>query len=115
MKKVLTALAAIAAVMLLCPWATVTFAAHDAGMAICFLLFFGLNPLCSLGVGAFSGLAVRQRWYLPFANGAAFLLGTWLLFEPGEPAFLRYGAAYLAVGLTAMLITVLIQNIRMKC
>ena len=29
--------------------------------------------------------------------------GTWLLFDPGEPAFLRYALIYLAIGFAAAL------------
>ena len=108
MKKNLWALGIIGAVMLGCPWGAVTFAPGDAGMAICFLLFFGLNPLCSLYVGIWSGMAVKQRWFLPFANAAAFLLSAWLLFDPSEPAFTGYAIAYLAVGLLSMVVTIFV-------
>lgn len=108
MKKHLWALGIIGIIMLGCPWAAVTFAPGDAGMAICFLLFFGLNPLCSLYVGIWSGLAAKQRWFLPVVNAAAFLLSAWLLFDPGEPAFTGYAIAYLAVGLLAMVVTIFV-------
>lgn len=108
MKKNLWALAAIVVVMFGCPWAAVTFAPEDAGMAICFLLFFGLNPLCSLYVGIWSGMAVKQRWFLPLVNSAAFLLSAWLLFTWLEPAFTGYAIAYLAVSLLAMVVTIFV-------
>ena len=38
-------LAVSAAVMLALPWIAVTFVKGDAGMAVCFLLFFAVNPL----------------------------------------------------------------------
>ena len=113
MKKNLWALAAIIAVMFGLPWATVTFASHDAGMAICFVLFFGVNCMESLFVGIFSGLAVRRRWYLPLVNGAAFLLGVWTVFDWGNPDFYGFATAYLAIGLVAMAVTIVVaRNVR---
>lgn len=108
MKKNSGALIAIGAVMLALPWAAVTFAPGDAGMAICFVLFFGLNPMCSMFVGIWSGMEVKARWYLPIVNAAAFLLSAWLLFDRGEPAFLWYAVAYLTVSLLAMIVTIFI-------
>ena len=113
MKKNIAALVMIATMMFLCPWAAVTFAPGDTGMAICFVLFFGVNSLCSLYVGIFSGLAVKQRWFLPLVNAAAFLLGVWVVFDWGNPDFYGYAIAYLAVALVAMLATILVvRNIR---
>lgn len=43
-KTYLIGLAVSAAVMVLLPWLTVTFVRGDAAMAVCFLLFFGVNP-----------------------------------------------------------------------
>lgn len=113
MKKNLWALAAVFTVMFLFPWAAVTFAPGDAGMAICFILFFGVNSLCSLYVGIFSGLSVKQRWFLPFLNAAAFLLGVWTVFDWGNPDFGGFAIAYLAISLIAMPVTVfVVRNIR---
>ena len=113
MKKNMAALLVIAVIMFLLPGATVAFAPHDAGMAICFGLFFGLNPLCSLYVGIFSGMKVKQRWYLPMVNAAAFLLGVWTVFDWGNPDFYGFAIAYLAVSLIAMPVTAfVIRKIR---
>ena len=54
MKKNLAALAAMFIVMFGFPWASVTFAPGDAGMAICFVLFFGVNTTVSMFVGIFA-------------------------------------------------------------
>ncbi len=108
MKRNAVALALMVAVMAGCPWAAVMFAPGDAGMAICFVLFFGLNPLCSLYVGIWSGLSVKSRWYLPLLNAAVFLAASWAVFTREEPAFMGYAAAYLAVGILTMVVTVLV-------
>ncbi len=105
MKKALTA---IGFVMLGLPWAAVTFAPADAGMAICFVLFFGLNPLCSLYIGIYAGMAVKARWYLPLVNAGVFLAGAWLIFTRQEPLFTGYAIAYLTVGLLAMIVTLFV-------
>lgn len=108
MKKNLWVLAAIAVVMVGCPWAAVTFAPGDAAMAICFVLFFGLNSLCSLYVGIYAGMAVKQRFWLPLANAAVFLLGAWTVFDWGNPDFHGYAIAYLAIGLLTMVVTIFV-------
>lgn len=113
MKKNLLAIAAIFIVMFGFPWATVTFASHDAGMAICFILFFGVNAMFSLYVGIFTGLQMKRRWFLPFINSAAFLLGVWTVFDWGSPDFYGYAIAYLAVAMVAMLATIIVvRNVR---
>lgn len=113
MKKNVMAVIAIFLVMFCLPWAAVTFAPGDAGMAICFILFFGVNSMCSLYVGIYSGMAVKQRWYLPVVNSAAFLLGTWTVFGWGNPDFYGYAVAYLVLSVLTMLITVVVvRNIK---
>ena len=113
MKKNIAALILIAVVMLLLPGATGVLAPHDAGMAICFVLFFGLNSLFSLYVGIYSGLNVKGRWYLPAINAAAFLLGVWTVFDWGNPDFYGFAIAYLVIAVLAMVTTiVVVRNIK---
>ena len=113
MKKNLVAMAVIAAVMFGLPWGTVTFVPGDAGMAVCFVLFFGVNVMASLFVGIYAGLTLKSRWYLPVVNAGAFLLGAWTVFDWGNPDFQGYAVAYLAIGVVAMLATVIVvRNVR---
>ena len=102
MKKLLlwTALAALLTIG--CPWLAVSFAG-TAGMAVCFLLFFAVNPVFSAVCGIFAGRSIKQLWSLPLIVATLFLAGVWLFFEMGEPAFLLYASAYLVIGLIAML------------
>lgn len=109
-KKGIFWLAGSAAVMVGLPWLAVTFVRGDAGMAACFLLFYAVNPVYSAVLGAFSGTDVRRLGGLPVCSAALFLLGVWIFFDIGEPAFLLYAAAYLALGLAAMLICLLIRR-----
>ena len=113
MKKNLGAMIAILIVMFAVPWAAVTFAPGDAGMAICFILFFGVNPTVSMFVGIFAGLKPKQRWFLPAVNAAAFQLGAWTVFDWGNPDFYGYTAAYLCVALVSMLAAIIVvRNVR---
>ena len=90
--------------MIGCPWLAVEFAG-SAGMAVCFILFFAVNPLFSVVCGAFAGKNIRQLWALPMITAGSFLAGVWLFFEMGEPAFLLYCGCYLMIGMIAMLIS----------
>lgn len=105
MKKTLLWLSASAFIMIALPWLTVRFVRGDAGMAVCFVLFFALDPLWSSVLGVFSGGDPKARWFLPILSAAFFLAGTWLCFDPGEKAFLLYAAIYLILGGATMLIS----------
>ncbi len=109
MKKFIfwTVLAVI--LMIGCPWLAVSFAG-DAGMAICFILFFAINPVFSAICGVFAGREVKLLWPLPIITAAPFLAGVWIFFEIGEPAFLIYCGAYLVIGGLATLISALINR-----
>lgn len=103
-------LAASAVVMLVFPWLAVTFVNGDAGMAVCFLLFFAVNPIYSVIIGAFAGKDIRHLWSLPFISAVLFLIGTWIFFDMGEMAFILYTVVYLAIGIVAMLISMFIRK-----
>ena len=99
-----------AAVMLALPWLAVTFAKGDAGMAVCFLLFFAVNPMYSVIVGIAAGKDRKHLWSLPIISAAMFLIGTWILFAMGETAFILYAMVYLVLGIAAMLISMFIRK-----
>ena len=96
-KKIVSVLM-IALVMLGLPWAAVTFIKGDGGMAACFLLFFAINPLCSLIVGLFAGKQFSVSWFQPLLCACFFVFGTWVLFDMSERAFLIYALIYLLIG-----------------
>ncbi len=64
-----------AAVMFLLPFIAVTFVKGDSGMAVCFLLFYAVNPIYSVIVGFFTGKNIRKMWSLPIFSSILFLLG----------------------------------------
>ena len=91
-KNIILWMAASAVVMLAFPWLAVTFVKGDAGMAVCFLLFFAVNPLYSVIIGVFAGKNIRHLWSFPVVSAALFPIGTWIFFDMGETAFILYAA-----------------------
>lgn len=104
MKSVIIITISILILMIGCPWLAVTFAG-TAGMAICFVLFFAINPLFSIGCGVFAGKNIKKLWMFPIFNAGMFLVGSWMFFEMGEPAFWLYCGVYLIIGIFSMLVT----------
>ena len=109
MKKFITWSMLAALLMIGGPWVALQFPGYDA-MGVCFILFFALNPLFSAVCGAFAGRNVRLLWALPIVTAGLFVVGVWIFFEMGEPAFLIYCAGYLLIGAVAMLISALIKR-----
>ena len=83
-KNTILWMAASAVVMLAFPWLAATFVKGDAGMAVCFLLFFAVNPLYSVLIGAFAGKDIRRLWSLPVISAVLFFIGTWIFFDMGD-------------------------------
>ena len=109
-KNIILWLAASAVVMLAFPWLAVTFVKGDAGMVVCFLLFFAVNPLYTVIIGAFAGKDVKHLRSLPVISAVLFLIGTWIFFDMGETAFILYAVVYLVLGIVAMLISMFIRK-----
>ena len=86
------------------PWLAVEFAG-SVGMAVCFVLFFAVNPLFSAVCGVFAGKNIKQLWVLPIITAGLFLTGAWLFFEMGETDFFMYCGCYLVIGIIAMMIS----------
>ena len=109
--SIIFGLAVSAVVMVAFPWLAVTFVKGDGGMAVCLLLFFAVNPIYSVLTGVFAGKDIRHLWSLTVVSAALFLIGTWLVFDMGETAFILYAVVYLALSIAAMLISVLVRKI----
>ena len=71
-KNMIIWFAVSAVLMLALPWLAVTFVKGDAGMAVCFLLFFAVNPIYCVIAGTFAGKDMRQLWSLPLVSAALF-------------------------------------------
>lgn len=95
--------------MIGCPFLAVNFAG-DNGMAVCFLLFYAVNPVFSIIIGIYSGLHIQKLWYLPFLHAILFIAGTWLFFEFAESDFILYAVIYLMLGVCTMVISYLLHN-----
>lgn len=106
----LPCLALSALVMVCLPWLAVTFVQGSGGLAVCLILFFGIDPIMSVAAGLWAGNRMKKLWYLPLANAVLFLAGVWLNFEMGEPYFLIYAGGYLVIGYAVMLIKAVIQK-----
>jgi len=101
-----------AGVMLLLPWIAVTFVRSDAGMTAVLILFFAVNPGYSMASGYYAGKQMKRLWWVPAVSAGLYLLGAWLFFELGEPAFLTYAGIYYALGMEAMFVSRLITGRR---
>ena len=66
-------LAVSVVVMLVMPWAAVTFVKGDAGMAVCFLLFFVIAPIYSVAIGGLAGKDRKHLWSLPVRSAGTAL------------------------------------------
>ncbi len=110
MKKTIPWIIVSAAIMFALPWLSLTFVKGDGGMAVCFILFFALNPIYAIYVGVYAGKDIKRFWALPMMTALFFLLGAWLFFDMGETAFILYALVYLLLGMTAMLISLFINK-----
>jgi hypothetical protein len=81
--------------MFILPLLTVLFVRSDAGMAVCFILFFAVNPIHSVFVGINSGKNISKLWIMPIITAIIFLISSWILFEFKEIAFVIYSGIYL--------------------
>ena len=99
-----------AVIMFAFPWLAVTLVKGTDGMAVCFILFFAVNPVYSVISGIFAGKNAGRLWWIPVASAVFFLAGTWIFFDMKEPAFVIYAAGYLVLGITAMLISSFIRK-----
>ncbi len=103
-----------AVIMLGLPWLAVTFVRGDGGMAVCFILFFAVNPVYAVVSGIYAGMDIQRMWALPVITAVFFLAGTWIMFDMGETAFILYAVIYLVLGLAAMAITGAVKRLREK-
>lgn len=92
------------AIMLLLPFLVVTFVAADAGMFVCFIMFFVINPIYSAVLGIFGGKNIKSMWYHPIILAVLFLIGIFIIFETFDIIFVAYAVVYLAIGIAFMLV-----------
>ena len=83
-------------------------------MAVCFILFFAVNPIYAICSGAYAGKDIKIFWPLPIITALFFLLGTWLFFSMGEKAFILYALVYLLLGIVAELISMFVKKKKLR-
>ncbi len=88
-------------VLLLLPLCAVACVSSDAGMLVCLLLLYAVDPALSVCVGAFSGRHIRAAWFQPAVCAAAFFAGARLIFEMDMDVSVMYAGVFLALGYTA--------------
>ncbi len=88
--------------------------AGTSGMALCFIMFFAVNPVFFIAEGISSGKDIKRHWFMPLVSALIYLLSTWIVFDMGETAFVLYSGIYLAIGIIVMLITSAICYISAK-
>ncbi len=108
--KILVWLLLCVVFMIMVPWLAVSFLKGDAGMAVCFFLFYALYPLFATILGMVSGRNIRRMWFMPFIAAILFLIGAWIFFDINELAFIMYAGIYLIIGIIVMLLSVVVRK-----
>ncbi len=101
--KTIICIGTIIAVMLIAPLVIVNFAPADAGMALCFILFFVIDPLVVMALSILAGTAPRKLWWIPILCAIAFPLFFSLAVQEWVLDLFVYSVLYLGVGALAML------------
>ena len=84
------------------------------GMALCFIMFFALNPIFFVIEGLLCGKEIKKLWFMPLDSALIYLLSMWIIFDLGEIAFAMYSGIYLIIGIIAMLIASAINRRKNK-
>lgn len=87
-----------ALVMLGLPWFGVRFVSAYSAMLYCMLLFYVVNPICTVCVGYFSGRNLPAAWFQPIACTGFFAAGAWYFLKMGTTELLALTAVYFALG-----------------
>ena len=103
--KVLLWIIAATMIMLGLPWLAKMFADSMGGMLVSMILFYAIDPVFSIVMGACAGQDIKGYWYMPIGNAGLFLLGIWLYMSKDLTQFYSYAVVYLALGLVSMIIS----------
>ena len=98
--------------MLVIPFIIVRLIRSDAAMALCFILFYAVNPLYCIIGGWLAGKDIRDNLWFPVVVSVSFLIGTWSLFEFAEPAFIMYAVIYLGLSCATMFISHFVEKMK---
>lgn len=92
-------------VMILLPKLTVMFFNVGSAKESCLYLFFSVNPLYCIAVGRIAGKNEEELWAWPLIPAFAFLIGSWIVLEYGDPEYVIFTAGYVSLGYITMLIS----------
>ena len=95
---------------LLIPWLTCLVIHSDAAMAVCFILWYAIDPVFAIAAGMFAGKRPRELWFLPLLIPTLFVLASWTCFEWADPAYFTYALFYLALCGTTMFVFLILTN-----
>ena len=96
----------ISALVMICfPAFCVLFITGDSSLAACFSLFYMVNPIYSLIIGAISGRNVKKSWFNPILSALFFYIGVRVFIGSSDPLFIKYSIIYLLIGLISMFIS----------
>ena len=102
-KKSCIAIVTMLIVMFILPLIAVRIVSSDAGMALCFILFFAVNPLMVIALSVMAGTDIRKLWWMPFLAAVVFPVFFGIVVMELVMDLFVYSALYLAVGLLAMI------------
>lgn len=109
--KILLSLALILLTMLLFPILVINFASADAGMALCFILFFIINPALVLALTVISLKDLKKLFWLPLFSIIAFPLLFSIAVSGVVWELYIYSALYLLVSAVTVLIYLIRKNL----
>jgi len=108
-RRIIFALLMSVLVMLGLPMLVKEFANADAGMGLCFILFFAVNPVLSALIGVSAGKNSRRLCWLPLVPAVLFQISAWIFFETGE--LVIFTTFYLVLAYLAMVISSFVYNV----
>ncbi len=111
MKKIVKILIISVFVLFILPLLAVKTAGMN-DMALCFIMFYAINPVFFVTEGIIFGKTVKQHWYIPLITSVIFLFSSWILFDMGESDFVLYAAVYFVIGILAMLISFVVHSLK---
>ncbi len=110
MKRILILIFAAVIVLMLLPFIAVKIINGDEGFACILILFYCINPLFILIISIYSGLHIRQLWFVPIICSVIFSVTAFYT----AAVILLYSAVYLALGIIFMFVSAFIKKLIKK-
>ena len=101
--KVLIAVVTLVISMLVVPCLIVSLAPHNWGMALCFLMFFVIDPLVVITFGIMAGTDIKYLWFIPLIAALLFPPFFAIAIKEWVIELFVYAGFYLCIGVASML------------